>query len=467
MGVAAVPKYLDKYLNSSERFRDIAPGHRFGFLFPIWNKDGWVQDEKNKSGAIKEVLPVSSNIRALLEALNERQMYLATLAADDLLTVEATSTAPFITGIGNEHPIENGFSFLSPYGLPYLPASAVKGTLRRAAENLALGAYGDRGGWEPLYVWLLFGFDGSSTYLTGPSEKVPDAVVEEEASYQQQLYLEQVQSKQFDEQTLLAYLENILDGDLLRTYKHQPQLFLFDLALPKGLKGNIGPLLREQIHSQGALIFWDVYPKVPNKTTNGELFKIEILTPHHGEYYQHAIPPADCEQPIPNPFLAVASGCRFVFHARCETSRVPSPLKDKWRLLLQRAFGHAFDWLGFGAKTAVGYGQMQPVMTPGQAKPVSTGGVDKTLLPESQITIGRTTEVWEKATLNWKKSDRTLTATHGDGRRRTAPLTNPDKSVVPERYHKKLFEDGKAVIAKVTVSVRGNLWEIQAIEAYE
>jgi len=32
---------------------------------------------------------------------------------------------------------------------------------------------------------------------------------------------------------------------------------------------------------------------------------------------------------------------------------------DCWKPLVQAAFMHAFDWLGFGAKTAVGYGAME------------------------------------------------------------------------------------------------------------
>jgi DNA-binding transcriptional MerR regulator len=31
----------------------------------------------------------------------------------------------------------------------------------------------------------------------------------------------------------------------------------------------------------------------------------------------------------------------------------------KWKALMREAFQHAFDWLGFGAKTAVGYGAME------------------------------------------------------------------------------------------------------------
>jgi len=42
---------------------------------------------------------------------------------------------------------------------------------------------------------------------------------------------------------------------------------------------------------------------------------------------------------------------------QCDPTALPASLKNSWPILLEAAFQHAFDWLGFGAKTAVGYGQ--------------------------------------------------------------------------------------------------------------
>ena len=42
-----------------------------------------------------------------------------------------------------EHPLENGFAFLQPYGLPYLAGSGVKGVLRQTARLLAENAFGE------------------------------------------------------------------------------------------------------------------------------------------------------------------------------------------------------------------------------------------------------------------------------------------------------------------------------------
>lgn len=45
-----------------------------------------------------------------------------------------TLEAPFVTGMGNPHPVENGFIWHTTLGVPYLPASSVKGILRTVFE---------------------------------------------------------------------------------------------------------------------------------------------------------------------------------------------------------------------------------------------------------------------------------------------------------------------------------------------
>jgi len=43
-------------------------------------------------------------------------------------------TGRFVSGIGNAHPVENGFSWHPTLGVPYLPGSGVKGLVRAALE---------------------------------------------------------------------------------------------------------------------------------------------------------------------------------------------------------------------------------------------------------------------------------------------------------------------------------------------
>jgi len=163
----------------------------------------------------------------------------------------AKATAPFVTGMGYEHPLENGFAFLNPYGLPYLPGSSIKGVLLAAAKELAL---------DEIIIAELFGSSAE-------------------------------------------------DG------------------------------------KQGGLNFWDVLPK-------GKL-ALDIMTPHYGEYYQGKESPHDAGQPNPIVFLTVAPGADFAFYVQ----RIHT-LQCDWQTVLEKCFDHAFDWLGFGAKTAVGYGAM-------------------------------------------------------------------------------------------------------------
>jgi CRISPR-associated protein Cmr6 len=105
---------------------------------------------------------------------------------------------------------------------------------------------------------------------------------------------------------------------------------------------------------RGALDFWDVFPN----PAGGKLV-VEIMTPHFGKYYQGSDTPHDSGQPIPVSFLAVPAKSDFDFHVVCHPSRLPAYLQNQWRSLLDQAFVHAFEWVGFGAKTTVGYGAME------------------------------------------------------------------------------------------------------------
>ncbi|NWG74441.1 MAG: type III-B CRISPR module RAMP protein Cmr6 [Rubrivivax sp.] len=327
MPAAAAPAYLGR------DFKDASPALRFGLLLPIWttrqdqeqdvNKraEAWSREgeevrelrrrgmehaitqlrarerrplpglwDKNDSGARaawRATCTLSAHDRERMKGYASRQAALAApLAAQGLLmALDAQTTAPFTTGLGNEHPLENGFAFLNPYGLPYLPGSGVKGVLRQAARELVGGEWGDARGWSEDAITHLFGLQSD-------------------------------------------------DGD--------------------------------KTHQRGALMFWDVLPQLA-----GECLQVEVMTPHQSHYYQQrreprsgdSTDPHDCGQPNPIYFLTVPPGSRFTFCVQCDLQSLrrlaPALAQDgRWRGLVQAAFEHAFAWLGFGAKTAVGYGAM-------------------------------------------------------------------------------------------------------------
>jgi CRISPR-associated protein Cmr6 len=271
---AAQPAYL-------KDTSDAAPGHHFGLYYAGWNPD-FSKLKAGTSDVLRStVCKLPKHSRDLLTALVARQNAEALTLTAQIFTYPTIASAPFATGLGNEHPLENGFSFLTPYGLPYLPGSGVKGVIRKAAEELLSGDWNDdTQGWSADAIRALFG--------PGEEDETRDS----------------------------------------------------------------NPL-------QGALRFWDVIPTPPAAIKNDKaLLTVEIMTPHHSGYYQDCKTPNTSESPTPISFLAVAAEARFTFHVECNPARLNPELQANWRLLVEAAFAHAGKWLGFGAKTAVGYGRM-------------------------------------------------------------------------------------------------------------
>jgi CRISPR-associated protein Cmr6 len=315
MPIAAVPCYL------GADFREASPGLRFGLFLPIWTEKSdqerevreragyrsleaqeireflqahgmdrtieelcdrntkplpglWKRNDSGSRDAWKKVAKLNRTDVERMEGLIARQSEMAS-GMPNCFSFFGKSIAPFATGLGLEHPLENGFAFLSPYGLPYLPGSGIKGVLRQAARELASGDWEDSQGWTFDAIDALFG-----------KEEAVDA-------------------------------------------------------------------------QRGALCFWDVIPSV-----RGNDLKIEVMTPHQGHYYQRGESPHESGQPNPILFLTLPAGAGFRFHVACDVaflSRVRPELvaSDQWKILLKVSFEHAFAWLGFGAKTAVGYGAME------------------------------------------------------------------------------------------------------------
>lgn len=297
MAKAAVPDYL------GQEFPEASPGLRFGMLLPVWNQD-WERNVEDARAAWKTIAELLSADKSRMEALAKRQQATAAMATG-LLRLDARTIAPFTTGLGNEHPLENGFAFLSPYGLPYLPGSGVKGVLRQAARELASGEWGGNLGW---------------------SMRPDDQPDQGQRGRQRPLDL-----------SVIDVLFGVESGD------------------------------NNTDHVRGVLSFWDVIPQI-----RGNRLMVEIMTPHQSHYYQQRnsslTSPHDSGSPNPISFLTVPPGSAFTFFVACDRPRLArlAPELDaagttgnpRWQELVTAAFEHAFEWLGFGAKTAVGYGAM-------------------------------------------------------------------------------------------------------------
>ena len=350
MPIAAVPEYLGK------EFKSASPGQRFGMYLPIWtacadqeadvlnraeakSREGdevsallsrgmdaaiatlrqrdrkplaglWDKNDFASRQAWREVCAMGKADIERMKALVARQSAQAnTFGTLGLLRLQATAIAPFTTGLGNEHPLENGFAFLNPYGLPYLAGSGVKGVLRAAAQELASGEWG-----------------------TSDWSHSKDGLKRHEVNER-----DEKNGKQG------KHLFNASDIDVLFG--------------SEALEG--------ENHLRGVLSFWDVIPQI-----EGNSLMVEIMTPHQSHYYQEdakkgagSTTPHDSGSPNPISFLTVPPNSSFAFHVVCDSTRLQHlapdlAANDRWKVLLTEAFEHAFEWLGFGAKTSVGYGAM-------------------------------------------------------------------------------------------------------------
>ncbi len=369
--VAAIPAYIPSDL------ADAAPGHRFQLYLKHWQgangnafdaykkakpqgKDERATFERECAGVLKELCPLPPSSVETLKGIRERQQALIQYYGANGYRISTTSTAPFATGLGNEHPIENGFAFLTPYGLPYLAGSGVKGILRRAMQELM--------------------DDGEEGFTA-------DAI-------------------------------NALFG---------PE----EIKQPEDAK-------------RGALDFWDVFPKPA-----GDKLVVEIMTPHYGKYYQGDEAPHDSGAPVPVSFLAVPAKSQFDFHLVCQTTSLPISLQTQWRALLDSAFQHAFEWVGFGAKTSVGYGAMAIA-----GDKSTTGGGSATT--SANAVPSAPLESWPAARLKFNRGNNTLTAeTNGKSANAYAPQGEALLKMLPVGVQNKIRQN--QCFDKFAVQVVGNI----------
>lgn len=201
------------------------------------------------------------------------------------LEITARLATPYVSGLGGAHPTETGFILDRNTGLPYIPASGIKGLLRVAhALNTAEA--------HPELV-----------RQTSAGPELPDT-----------------------EPSLRKYFG---DTDTVSV-------------------GNV----------RGQLVFLDAFPaSVPT-------IKKDIMNPHFGKYYDGTLPPVETENPIPVMFMSVHEGVDFKFRvislplASDAESSLMRNFDDSDRAAILAMFTRAGEQLGFGAKTAVGYGRM-------------------------------------------------------------------------------------------------------------
>ncbi|NKB77114.1 MAG: type III-B CRISPR module RAMP protein Cmr6 [Gammaproteobacteria bacterium] len=158
----------------------------------------------------------------------------------------------------------------------------------------------------------------------------------------------------------------------------------------------------------GSVVFFDAIPLEP--VTLG----VDVMTPHMGKWYEQGGDisnvetqpervPADWHDPTPIPFLVVKKAS-FLFSVapRCGNFR-----EDLDMDLVMDCLANSLHWLGAGAKTATGYGQMSLDQS-------STDNFNKAIKPDNQTPeqakMYELREMFDKDRINNIKDNGGLTA---------------------------------------------------------
>lgn len=248
------------------------------FWYPDWTLKARGKDPSPKLSWIQSVTPSKIGSEDLLAEVAERQRRLAAASGGFVLTLKNRST--FVTGLGESHPVESGFAWHSPLGVPYLPGSGIKGALK---------------------TWL--------------KEELPQP----------------------------------LPGD-------KP-------FLPRPTDEEIQEILGSAEDGAGAIDFLPMLPTAPVR------LRADLVNPHHVPYQRGNEWPADWQSPVPSFFLAVAPSNLW------QLAVVPRPGLGSTDLA-QSLIGYlseAADQIGFGAKTAVGYGRFEIASLTGSKPAKNTG----------------------------------------------------------------------------------------------
>ena len=129
------------YEGSVDAAKRVRPGRNAPVNTGLWFtrfysgfNENWEVGEDDKRGWIRETVGLGpSGNGDQITHLLERQRKLCEALGGKV--AELQTQGNFVTGTGLSHPVENGFTFHPTLGMPYLPASGVKGLLRGWVEE--------------------------------------------------------------------------------------------------------------------------------------------------------------------------------------------------------------------------------------------------------------------------------------------------------------------------------------------
>ena len=197
--------------------------------------------------------------------------------------------------------------------------------------------------------WWLFGFDENSAFFKKKEKDTPDVIAQELARWRSAYDAAISACDSVETEAIIRLLPDSKDRD-----KWQGKGLEFLKELPENRE------LRRKLHLVGSLRFWDVYPEIA-----GGKLRVDIMNPHFNHYYQGdgkpptLRPPGDWGSPNPIFFLTIPAGSSFRFVVeRAEVAGMPPSTRDFIGAGIGQVMQFSFNWMGFGAKTSLGYGLM-------------------------------------------------------------------------------------------------------------
>lgn len=138
-----IPKRQEELLKNTQN-------SNFSLYFPrmvCWMQEGGeLKSDKDAAFKLREVSEKSFQVSEVTKGLERKQTlqseYLVSLKENGIQTfsITAKTSSPFITGLGSGHPTETGMILDRNLGVPYIPASSIKGVLRLSyAINISNG----------------------------------------------------------------------------------------------------------------------------------------------------------------------------------------------------------------------------------------------------------------------------------------------------------------------------------------
>jgi len=210
----------------------------------------------------------------------------------------------------------------------------------------------------------------------------------------------------------------------------------------------------EQARSEAAAIeFLDALwiPEKPAKADGDwSPLALDVINPHHGEYYTGGKPPADTNEPQPTHRLTVSPGTRFCVVV--EGVRADAQVTPWVDFAVDELLAPALASAGFGAWTNAGYGRFE---MPGAAPQAKAHQAGKTM----------TNELWVTAVVELNPGSGALKAKLPSGRTAEAshPLAQELRNGLPEDVRERLKKK-RSLQLQVRVEPIGNGWQIVGLK---